>query len=139
MVLKDFIRLFLSYFVAFLGFMLGGFDGLLLTLVWFSIFDYFTGVLKAFYNGNPNAKMCFKGIIKKVALYIVVSIAQFLNTYLGIPAIREMVIMFFIGHEGISILENVSEIGIDIPTGIKDSLRKMIDNSENNDKDNKNE
>lgn len=103
----------------------GGIDGILITLVAFTIFDYVTGILSAIINGKLSSYKGYKGIIKKIALYILVAISVLLEKYIGIPAIREIVIMFFIGNEGISILENMVEIGVDVPPAIKTALNEI--------------
>ena len=103
----------------------GGIDGILITLVAFTIFDYVTGILSAIINGKLSSYKGYKGIIKKIALYILVAISVLLERYIGIPAIREIVIMFFIGNEGISILENMVEIGVDVPPAIKTALNEI--------------
>lgn len=103
----------------------GGIDGILITLIAFTIFDYVTGILSAIINGKLSSYKGYKGIIKKIALYILVAISVLLERFIGIPAIREIVIMFFIGNEGISILENMVEIGVDVPPAIKTALNEI--------------
>lgn len=104
---------------------LGGWDGLAITLVSFIVLDWITGLLKAIYNKNLSSYTGFKGIIKKVVILIVVGVAVLLETNMGIPAIREIVMMFFIANEGISLLENVSQMGIPFPEKLKDILIQL--------------
>lgn len=104
---------------------LGGWDGLAITLVSFIVLDWITGLLKAIYNKNLSSYTGFKGIIKKVVILIVVGVAVLLETNMGIPAIREIVMMFFIANEGISLLENVSQMGIPFPEKMKDILIQL--------------
>lgn len=104
---------------------LGGWDGLAITLVSFIVLDWITGLLKAIYNKNLSSYTGFKGIIKKVVILIVVGVAVLLETNMGIPAIREIVMMFFIANEGISLLENVSQMGIPFPDKLKEILIQL--------------
>lgn len=130
----DIFALIISGIITFFSFVLGGFDGILITLLWFSVIDYFTGVLSALYNKKLDSDVGFKGIIRKLAIYIVVSIAVFLNKYIGIPAIREIVIMFYIANEGISILENVAEITDgQLPVKLTDVLKDLRNNNNKSD------
>lgn len=101
---------------------LGGWDGLAITLVSFIVLDWITGLLKAIYNKNLSSYTGFRGIIKKVVILIVVGVTVLLEKNMGIPAIREIVMMFFIANEGISLLENVSQMGVPFP----DKLKKIL-------------
>lgn len=104
---------------------LGGWDGLAITLVSFIVLDWITGLLKAIYNKNLSSYTGFKGIIKKVVILIIVGVAVLLEKNMGIPAIREIVMMFFIANEGISLLENVSQMGIPFPDKLKEILIQL--------------
>lgn len=104
---------------------LGGWDGLAITLVSFICFDYITGLLKACYNKELNSYKGFKGILKKVVVLIVVGVSVLLEEQMGIPAIREIVMMFFIANEGISLLENVSQMGVPFPEKVKEVLLQI--------------
>lgn len=132
--IMDILALIISTIITFFSYIFGGFDGILITLLWFSVIDYFSGVLSALYNGKLDSKIGFKGIIRKLAIYIVVSIAVFLNKYIGIPAIREIVIMFYIANEGISILENVAEITEgQLPEKLSDVLKDLKNRNDKKD------
>lgn len=104
---------------------LGGWDGLAITLVSFIVLDWITGLLKAIYNKNLSSYTGFKGIIKKVVILIIVGVAVLLEKNMGIPAIREIVMMFFIANEGISLLENVSQMGVPFPDKLKEILIQL--------------
>ena len=110
-------------FVSFLG----GWDGLIATLVGLALTDYITGVLKAIHNRELSSEIGIKGIIRKVVIFILVGISVLLERNLGIPAIREIVIMFFTANEGISLLENVSQMGIPFPEQLKNVLLQLRD------------
>ena len=118
---------------------LGGWDELAMTLVAFIVIDYFTGILKAIFNRQLSSKIGINGIIKKVLILVTVGIAVLIETNLSIPAVREIVMMFFICNEGISLLENISQMGIPVPKKLKNVLLQLRDKNENKEEENKNE
>lgn len=107
-------------------FLLGGWDTLITVLVALMCLDYVTGILKGIFNKKLSSKTGRQGIVKKIVTLIIVSLAVLFEK-LGIPAMREMVIMFFAVNEGISILENASEMGVPIPEQIKSVLLQIRD------------
>ena len=104
---------------------LGGWDVLLKTIVILSIIDYFTGILKAIYNKNLSSAIGYRGIIKKVMMFIVICAAYTIQLGIGdtVP-LREITIMFFVANEGISLLENASEL-IPVPEQVKNVLLQI--------------
>lgn len=102
--------------------MLGGWDGLLQTIIALVVLDYLTGVIKAIYLKMLSSEIGFKGILKKIVIFIVIATAQILQRLIGkaIP-LREIVIMFFIANEGLSLLENAA-ILVPIPEKLKETL-----------------
>ena len=101
--------------------------GVIFTLV---ILDYLTGVLKAIYNSRLSSEVGRKGIIRKVFIFIVIATAYEIQRVIGNTiALREMVIMFFIANEAISLLENISEY-IPIPEQLKNVLIQLRDEKE---------
>ena len=119
---------YISNFFAVVGgvivYLLGGWDILISTLIILMCLDFATGYLKGYYNKNLSSQTGIKGIIKKVCILIIVSVAVMCEK-IGIPAMREMTIMFFVVNEALSILENASEIGLPIPDQIKNSLARL--------------
>jgi len=118
----------------FLVALLGGWDKLLIALITLMVLDYFTGVLKAIYNKDLSSKIGLKGIIKKIALLMVVAIACVIHNVTDVGVIRDIVIMFFLCNEGISVLENVAQMDLPIPEKLKDILLQLRDKS-NKDED----
>lgn len=106
---------------------LGGWDVILKALVALVILDYATGVLKAIANKSLSSSIGFKGLIRKIVIFIVVATAYIIQGVVGdaIP-LREVVIVFFICNEGISLLENASEF-IPIPERLKETLIQLRD------------
>lgn len=111
---------------------LGGWDVILKALVFLVILDYVTGVLKAIYNKTLSSSIGFKGLIRKIMIFIVVATAVTTQTIIGdsIP-LREIVIIFFVCNEGISLLENASEF-VPIPEKLKETLLQLRDKHDEN-------
>lgn len=118
-----------------LAFMFGGFDLILYALIALVALDYVTGVAKGFYTKTISSEIGYKGLIKKVIIFIVVAVAVILQRVLGdaIP-LREVTITFFICNEGISILENAAEF-IPIPQKLKDVLLQLRSSDNNDDEE----
>lgn len=106
---------------------LGGWDVILKALVALVILDYFTGVLKAIVTKTLSSGVGFKGLIRKIVIFIVIATAVIVQAVIGnnIP-LREIVIMFFICNEGISLLENASEF-VPIPEKLREILIQLRD------------
>lgn len=106
---------------------LGGWDVILKALVVLIILDYITGVLKAIVTKTLSSAVGFIGLIRKIVIFIVVATAVTVQAVVGdaIP-LREVVIIFFICNEGISLLENASEF-VPIPEKLKDTLIQLRD------------
>jgi len=105
----------------------GGLDKIMIALIILIVLDYITGLLKAIYNKNLSSEIGFKGIIRKVLILIVVGVSVLIQNSFGIPAIREIVIMFFAINEAISLLENASQMGLPIPEKLKEVLLQLRD------------
>ena len=111
----------------FLGWFFGGFDGFLYALIVFVVTDYFTGILAAGIRKELSSEVGFKGIAKKVCIFLLVGMANVIDTQVlqNGAAIRTAVIFFYLSNEGLSILENSAVIGIPIPEKLKDMLIQL--------------
>src|SRR5690554_465768 len=99
--------------------MLGGADILLQVVLYAVVLDYISGVLKAFVKRELSSEIGFRGIAKKVGIFIAIALAVQLERLLGPElAIREITITFYIVNEGLSILENLGEF-IKVPDPLK--------------------
>ena len=96
-----------------LGYFLGGCDGLLFALLAFVVIDYITGVMCAISDQKLSSAVGFKGICRKVLIFLMVGIANILDVYvIGTGSVlRTAAIFFYISNEGISLLENASHLG----------------------------
>lgn len=111
----------------FLASLLGGFDKILIGLITLIVLDYITGICKAIITKRLSSSVGFRGIIKKIIVLIVVAVAVVIEDVIGdgVP-LREIVIMFFMCNEAISLLENASEF-VPIPQKLKDILIQLRD------------
>ncbi|HDR7367940.1 TPA: phage holin family protein [Bacillus toyonensis] len=117
------MKIFIATFGGFCGYFLGGWDATLKVLVTMAIIDYLTGVIAAGCNGQLKNKLGFKGIAKKVVLFLLVAAATQANVILGTNgAIREATLFFFIGNELLSLLENAGRMGIPLPSVLTNAV-----------------
>lgn len=113
-----------------LMYLFGKWDVLLYTLVMMTVMDFITGWIKAIYNKQISSEIGFKGILKKVVMFIIIATANVIQNFIGghIP-LREVVITFYICNEGLSLLENAADI-IPIPQKLKDVLLNLREKNE---------
>ena len=107
----------------------GGCDTLFKTFLIFIIIDYISGLLQAIYNKKLNSKIGAKGIIKKIGYILVVILTSSIDILYNIN-IRNTIIYMFITNEGLSIIENLSQIGIIIPDILKEKFDRKEDNND---------
>lgn len=110
-----------------LGYFLGGFDGLLYALIAFMVVDYITGVMCAVVDKTLSSAVGFKGICRKVLILALVGIAHILdaNVIGDGSVLRTAVIFFYISNEGVSLLENAAHLGLPIPEKMKEILAQL--------------
>ena len=116
-----------------LGYFLGGCDGLLYALIAFVVIDYITGVMCAVIDRKLSSAVGFKGIFRKVLIFLLVGIANIIDVQVvGTGAVlRTAVIFFYISNEGVSLLENAGHLGLPIPERVKTVLEQLHDRAEN--------
>lgn len=127
------IQLILTAIGGWLGYFLGGCDGLLYALVVFVVVDYITGVMCAISDKTLSSSVGFKGICRKVLIFLLVGIANILDVQvIGTGSVlRTAIIFFYISNEGISLLENAGHLGLPIPEKMKVVLEQLHDRIEN--------
>ena len=127
------IQLIFSAVGGWLGYFLGGCDGLLYALIAFVVIDYITGVMCAIINRELSSAVGFKGIFRKVLIFLLVGIANIIDVQvIGTGAVlRTAVIFFYISNEGVSLLENAGHLGLPIPEKLKTVLEQLHDRAEN--------
>jgi toxin secretion/phage lysis holin len=118
-----------------LGYFLGGCDGLLYALIVFVILDYITGVLCAIADRRLSSAVGFKGICRKVLIFALVGIANILDVHvIGTGCVvRTATIFFYISNEGVSILENAANLGLPVPKKVKEVLKQLHEGAESED------
>jgi toxin secretion/phage lysis holin len=128
----NWIQLALSAVGGALGWFFGGMDGLIYALLVFVIADYITGVMCAIADKNLSSEVGFKGICKKVLIFVMVGIGHIMDTYLigNGEVLRTAVIFFYCSNEGASMLENAGHLGLPIPAKLKDILEQLHDRTE---------
>jgi len=105
--------------------MLGGWDVWLEALVIFVILDYLTGLLAAAASKELSSEVGFRGIVKKVLIFVLVAVAYEVDILLGLAIIRMAVIGFYLGTEGLSILENAGRAGLPLPDVLRNALAQL--------------
>ena len=115
-----------------LGWFLGGCDGLLYALVLFVVVDYITGVMCAAADHKLSSEVGFKGICRKVLIFLLVGIGHVLDAQIiGTGSVlRTAVIFFYLSNEGVSLLENAGHLGLPIPEKLKVVLEQLHDRAE---------
>lgn len=119
------------------GYFVGGCDGLLYALLAFVVIDYITGVMCAIADRKLSSEVGFKGIAKKVLIFLLVGIANILDVnVVGTGSVlRIAVIFFYISNEGVSLLENAAHLGLLVPDKMKAVLEQLHKRSEDGDEE----
>jgi toxin secretion/phage lysis holin len=130
------IQLVFAAIGGWLGWFLGGCDGLLYALIAFVVVDYVTGVMCAVIDKKLSSAVGFRGIFKKVLIFLLVGVANILDAQvIGTGCVlRTAVIFFYISNEGVSLLENAGHLGLPIPTKLKAVLEQLHDRAEKEEK-----
>ncbi len=117
----------------FLGWFLGGADGFLYALIAFVAIDYISGVMCAISDKQLSSEVGFRGICRKVLIFILVGIGNIVDVYVlqNGNVLRTAVIFFYLSNEGISLLENAGRLGLPIPQKLKDILSQLHDKGGN--------
>ena len=115
-----------------LGYFLGGCDGLVYALILFVTADYITGVMCAAVDKRLSSEIGFKVICKKVLIFLLVGLANILDVQIiGTGSVlRTAVIFFYISNEGVSLLENAAHLGLPVPEKLKDILQQLHNRAE---------
>ena len=126
------IQLIFSGIGGWLGYFLGGCDGLLYALLAFVVIDYITGIMCAIADHSLSSEVGFKGICRKVLIFLLVGIAHILDVHVigSGGVLRTAIIFFYISNEGVSLLENSAHLGLPVPEKIKVVLEQLQDRSE---------
>ena len=132
------IQLVFAVIGGWLGWFLGECDGLMYALIAFVIADYVTGVMCAVSDKQLSSEVGFKGICRKVLIFVLVGMANILDMHvIGTGCVlRTAVLFFYISNEGVSVLENVGHLGLPVPAKLLDVLEQLHEDAEQEDIDN---
>ena len=130
--MKEFWNVIQMVFTAvggWLGYFLGGNDELLIALVVFAVADYITGVMCAVSDKKLNSQVGFKGICRKVLIFLLVGVAHIVDLHVvgSGSALRGAVVCFYLSNEGVSMLENAAHLGLPVPEKLKVILEQLHD------------
>ena len=133
--MKDFWNVIQLVFTAvggWLGYFLGGCDGLLYALIAFVVIDYITGVMCAIAEKKLSSEVGFKGICRKVLIFLLVGIGNIIDVQVMVaPGIlRTAVIFFYLSNEGVSLLENAAHLGLPVPEKFTVVLKQLHEKSD---------
>ena len=95
-----------------------------------------SGVMCAIADKSLSSEVGFKGICRKVLIFLLVGIANVLDVQvIGTGSVlRTAVIFFYISNEGVSLLENAAHLGLPVPEKIKTVLEQLHDRAESEEK-----
>ncbi len=135
MQIKNSVLAALAAVGSFVAHALGGWDAAMQVLVAMMAADYLTGVLVAAVwqcsnkstTGALDSKAGFKGLLKKGMILILVWVAVLLDTAMAVSYVRTAVVLFFVGNEGLSLLENLGLMGVPFPAFLKKALEALRD------------
>ena len=125
--MKDTVQIILTAIGGYIGWFIGGFDGLTYALLAFIVIDYISGVMVAIIERKLSSSIGFKGIFKKVLIITFVGVGHIVDFYIlkNGSAVRTAVIFFYISNEGLSIIENSSRIGLPIPKSLRNIFKDL--------------
>ena len=124
--MKHFINDVISVMLTTFVYLIGGFDIAIQSLLIVMVVDYLTGIASAIYNKELSSKIGFKGIIKKFCYLLVVALSVVIDNLTGQSGlIRTLVIYFFVANDGLSIIENMAEMGVKLPEKLIDALEQI--------------
>lgn len=131
------IQLIFTAVGGWLGWFLGGSDGLLYALIAFVVIDYITGVMCAISDKKLSSSVGFKGICRKVLIFALVGGGHILDAFVigSGSVLRTAIIFFYLSNEGVSLVENCAHLGLPVPQKLKDVLEQLHKRSEKEDDD----
>lgn len=129
------IQLIFTAVGGWLGWFLGGSDGLLFALIAFVVIDYITGVMCAIADKKLSSAVGFKGVCKKVLIFALVGGGHILDAFVigSGSVLRTAIIFFYLSNEGVSLVENCAHLGLPVPQKLKDVLEHLHNRAEKED------
>ena len=120
-----------------LGYFVGGMDGMLIALIVLMSLDYISGVMCAIADRKLSSAIGFKGICKKVLILMLVGVANVVDVHVigSGNALRGAVVCFYLSNEGLSLLENAAHIGLPVPDKLREALAQLHGRNDQNKED----
>ena len=137
--IKNTVLAFLAGMASVFSQTLGGWDSFLSALVMFMIADYITGMVVALVfhksqktkNGGASSSVGYKGIVKKTCILILIALSVRVDEISGTHYVRSATIFFFLGNEGLSVIENLALMGVPYPEFVKKALEAVKEKGDN--------
>ena len=126
------IQIALTAIGGWLGYFVGGLDGMLIALLVFMVLDYLTGLMVAIVEKKVSSAIGFRGLFKKVVILFLVGVGALLdrNVVGSGSALRTAIIFFYLSNEGVTLLENATQLGLPVPMKLKDILAQLHNRAE---------
>lgn len=124
--LFNWISIFAGICGGVISYAFGAFDNMIRVLIIIMVIDYVTGVIKGIYNKKLSSYIGWRGLLKKCSMLCVVVVANMTQLLLGNNiGIRDIVIMFYISNEALSVLENVAAVSDAVPEKLREILLQL--------------
>lgn len=138
MTVKNYVLAFVAGTGSLFAEVFGGWDVFLKALVMFMVVDYITGMTVALVfhksgktkNGGASSSVGFKGIVKKICIFLLVALAAKVDSITKTNYVRNATIFFFIANEGLSVIENIGLMGVEYPKFLKKAIEALKDKNE---------
>lgn len=108
-------------------YLLGGWDIALITLAVFMVLDYITGMGASYITKKWNSETGMIGLVKKGVIILLIVLGVFLDRIVTGDTwmFRNIIVMFYISNEGLSVIENCGRIGLPIPKRLLNALEQL--------------
>ena len=123
----EFMKLIFGGIVTAVSGFLGGMDGIMYALILFISADYITGVAVAVKQKKLSSEVGFWGLVRKGCILLLIGIAHYIDKCVlcNGDVTRTVTAMYYIGNEGISVLENCTSLGLPLPPKLIDVLEQI--------------
>lgn len=132
----EIIKIILGSIITAVSGFLGGMDGIMYALLAFITIDYITGVAVAVKQKKLSSEVGFWGLVRKVCIIALVGVAHFVDVYVMHTGdiFRTAIALYYIGNEGVSLLENMGNLGVPLSKKLKDVLEQLKSDNDKEDK-----
>lgn len=124
----------------------GGLDALLSGLLTLMVLDVLTGAIVALWlkkskkteSGGFSATVFRKGVFQKVLILAVIAVSVIIDHVMTTDLMRDIVVMFYIAEEAMSVIENANSLGVPVPKRLMqvlDVIENEIESDETVEKD----